>query len=608
MADEHSADNTENTTPPVPVTFTSTRREFLGRAGEVAAAAVGVIATLGPTAVLAGPVIPDSHKNIEQGENTHSEFNWKEIYQLIDRLPRPDQASALVLESIRAQVKIMEYAYGPRIDRVNELIALTDLDHPTPDSLADNLRKSMGALAEDREILEDCLPFYREKKSMLSVYGLILGDLTDLSSRSDETIGVLAAYYYLNYNISGILAEQFREFGYEKQTEFSGQTIISIAPGIQVRPDSYALFDADQRRIGSFLDKLPFLKKFAQVIRLRSTRYGFSKQPDLGREQSGTFRSERHVWLNKHLGIIDVDMDHGLGYHYWPEFTFAHESGHATSVFLNPDFAEGLTPEELIERMNYELQIFNNRDWSDHGWSLPQLFRKGPSLRGDTALVNGPGKIDTPKFVDLITEYPENVVLLNHGPSTGFPAAIVDELTFDKPYSTFTQPGTRIDGQERFNDLDSFLKVYLPKVRQDAALGNVRSQIILWAIDNFKEEIKSYDRVWSYYKTPNGFHFVPTPEDKTASTWSNYFNVVVSNGAVFHAVMNGLPEVKRWFYSPEQRIIERRVKFLREVYRNELFADGIGWSYLFGDRMAEKPPFRGALEHAAALVDRRKAA
>lgn len=601
------------------------RRAFLGRsaAAGVSVAARGLLApvtmaaagTEQPTST-SGPLAAKKDDEVEshfQRESLHShpEFDWRRAYKLLEALPTPNPSASLVKGMIRSQIELMQHAYEPRIDRVNQLIALADLDHPTPNSLADNLRKALGGLAEDRELLEDSLPFFQQKKYMLRTFNKLRDNLTAFSELSRDTTNFLIEYFDLSNSLAADLQYQFQRFGFEKQAAIKGQTQILMDPQLKTGVDGYRLFTQDSERVSDFLRKLPFLKKFAQRIILTSKRYGFpfANNGSLNEDQAGTFHSERDSWQERHLGVVVVDMDHGPSNYYWPEFTFAHENGHLTSIFLNPDFEDGLEPQEVIERYNYELQIFNNPDWGDHGRTIPQLFRGGPSMRSDNLFITQAEHIYTDQFVTLTQEYPGNVILLNDAPGHSQPTAIVDGVKGFDLSKPFNYPGARVDESIKFNSMDEFLQVYLPVLRKHAAVGSIRAQIVLWAIDNFGDDIKRYTHLWSGYKTFDGYHYVPSHIDNSATTWSNFFNVVVSNAAIVHAVFNNLPEAKKWFGGLyEYDAVKSRVKYLRERYRDELFGEGIGWSYYFGPRMVDKPPYRGALEHAAALVDRREAA
>ena len=52
----------------------------------------------------------------------------------------------------------------------------------------------------------------------------------------------------------------------------------------------------------------------------------------------------------------------------------------------------------------------------------------------------------------------------------------------------------------------------------------------------------------------------------------------------------------------EQKKFEELVFYLREQYRNELFAEGVAYSYYFGNRMEEKSPYQKAQEQLASML------
>ncbi|MDP3724257.1 MAG: hypothetical protein Q8R11_01330 [bacterium] len=78
----------------------------------------------------------------------------------------------------------------------------------------------------------------------------------------------------------------------------------------------------------------------------------------------------------------------------------------------------------------------------------------------------------------------------------------------------------------------------------------------------------------------------------------------VLNVVTYHAFLNGIDEIRDLVPRQGWRSIEEKIYEMRTRYRAELFAEGASFSYYFGDRMKEKPPYQVGLEHIASLLEK----
>lgn len=546
-------------------------------------------------------------------------YDWVGLYQKIENLNKAESNPHLkkILEEIRIQAGDLEPDFEERAKRTTRLIGLAYSIKDPVDNQPKLLKYAKQLTGNMQHVNSDeIIPFVAEKR-MLDLYfrdiNALLDNMTVERAISDPIS--LASLYSGLYQtlVFGNEAFPIKTAEDKKREKHDDHYDIGIDPQISSTPEGQQKFMADKKRIEHFLNTYPYFKRLYTSIRLGSSLYGTSKgqrNPNV----SGTFYSHRDWGTRNYRGEVSINMDHGNIGPYWTEHVFAHEAfGHGTDIEVNSSLQNRLDEAQVIERLAFQYEILNNPDWGAHDGNIPQLFKRYPTRSNNHHFIQNATGVTSEQLLGLASEYPRNLIFFNGLLGGDSPQTIYDSV-MNKPQPILppttaepksTQPKLPIPTATPgyYPTMDTFLQDYRPKLEKAASEGSDQAKIILWGLKQFKPDFENYDIVWDpFFKNIQG-RFNPT-NDKSAETWSNFFNNIVLNTTLYHVFLNrdDNNEIQGLFNEYQQRQFEERILVLRRMSRAELWAESNGYSHLIGDRMAETPPARVGLAHLAAQI------
>lgn len=507
----------------------------------------------------------------------------------------------------------VEGNYAAYLERLNALIGLTYTQSDSTGKLLlfEEYRKSLGAMQHPTP--EDVIPYFKDKKKLLDDTKRmedVIDKVLNPSKNDQKSTVPNKDPEYIELLAKGI-ADQVNQIEASEEGTLKGRLSVSIDQDLKPTPEGLKLFEEHKKKIELFLSKFPYFSKLFTKIKLFSNRY--ESKPVKDDNTGGAFGTRKESSDPEFSGLLMVNMDSEAFYSdFIPEIIFAHEAfGHGLDIAINRSFANRLTPEAVVERLAFQQQILNNPDWGALDQTIQQLFKKRKYPGNKDDFVSGTYKIDREDFVDVINNYPRNLIFSTEftGGFARRPPSIY-ELILNNPYNPLKE-AVEYKGEQRYEALADFMKDYVPILRNAVKTGNRYAKVLLWGLENFSKEFSDYDNVWNYrfqarIKDDDPFNtksedLVPKV-DKTATTWSNYCNVVLMNVALYHAFINGIDNIRAMFSDEERAAFERHIYELREKVRAEVFAEGTAYSHYLGDRLDEPPPYRYGLAHAASLI------
>ncbi len=547
-------------------------------------------------------------------------YDWTTFYQKIGTLSQTESNPDLkkILEGIRIQAGDLEPDFETRAKRTARLIELTRSVKDPVDGqpkLIKYAKQLIGNMTDDISP-EDVIPFFGQKRE-LDQYFRNISALLDNMARGRPLLNPdrLSSLYSDLYQTLVYGNELFpiKTAEDKRREKHDDHYDINLDPQITTTPKGQQKFIADKKAIERFLQTYPYFKRLYTNIQLGSSTYGINKG-NQNPNASGTFYSHKVWGTRNYRGEVYVNMDHANVAPYWTEQTFAHEAfGHGADIEINLSLQDRLDESQVIERLAFQYEILNNPDWGGHDESVPQLFKRFPVRRNNHYFIQNANGVTSEQLLGLASEYPRNIIFFNALFAGDYPQTIYDSvMNKPQPILSPTQAEPKKEPPKRaiptatpgyYPSMDSFLQDYRPKLEEAASQGNDQAKIILWGLKKFKADFENYDIVWDpFFKNIQG-RFCPT-NDKSAATWSNFFNNIVLNTTLYHVFLNkdDNNEIQGLFSADQKKLFRERVLELRKVYRWELWAESNGYTHLIGDRMAETPPARVGLAHLAAQI------
>lgn len=582
-----------------------------------------------------------------------SEFDWPTLHQLAEnlRVMSPDEP---YWERTQADLFYLEASYNPIIGWANRLIDLTEKREkdPSQPSLKALFQKRLGSIDPAHIAVEETIPFYANKFFLRWSFNGIKGALEEIhqlkmAGRQQEAKAVYSVVDEHLQKQKAIFSplEEGQEYGKcFDQVKFKaiktikvdnqGRTQVSFLEDEEMTQEGRANFEKGINYVQELRSTFPYLDRSCTNFWLYDPEYGSEENGLSGSELGGFIpsKNERNQWVGNIILLMNLrSLDPMI-----LERTFNHEAIiHWGSAETNPNLLHSLRPEDVIDKLVYELQIVQNPDYANVSFDIPTLFKRLPLKGRDLKFLKEANGITTEEFVGITTEYPRNVLVHNLY-EVKFPLARLGEL--DEYYlqngsvpgrlnwaarreglesdevllssqsvlekfaqevifsHTYGQAQFSIDTQ--FDSWDHFVNDVRPLLESTSAQGYSKSKVTLWGIDKFSGFFKNYDFIWlrrdPFFKIPAR----PTTEDKSVEAYLRYLDRVAYL-TLGHAVYHNDLEIRALFTDKEWRDLSIHYFLSKRQADWEVLAEGGADAHYFGKRVKEKTPYTGFLEDLA---------
>lgn len=568
---------------------------------------------------------PKQVESVVEEQGALSQYNWETVFQTLDQVKalETDPNKILDIDLITSKARQTYDYLKPQLLWLRQIDMIDrKREMEGKETLSKYYQRLVGGM--DRIEGADFNPLTRLSRTYQGFYSvaystarsLLENKLSPGSTRVDWDDGQgLHDYGYNDAQRSlDVILREMRDknFVEGKAYQCSIKPSIEIDAEIVPTPEGLDRYKDDKKRIEDLLKKYPFFLNMCNRIELYGHRYGKLRSNRMSESnQAGTWNLKKNNDDMSLYGVVRINTDETIDNTFSIELVFGHEAfGHGTDLGTNVSLINMLPPNEAYLRLLYQNQIIENKDWGDHDSSIPDLFMKRGGGRNGKH-VTGTDDITTDEFLGTIGEYPRNVIYYA-GYVSGYrnPTLADVGLAYEAVSETRFAPATRIDiSGAYYKSLPDFIVDYLPKLQKDASAGNIRSKIILWGLQNFPKEFSNTNSIWKFsFKNSNGETqpMVPNDDYDSSTVWSNYCNTVVTNAVLYHCFLNNIKAITELFSDDEKRNIQEKVANLRATYRQELYAEGVGYSIFLQSKMKDKSPYLLGLEKLAETIGTRK--
>lgn len=524
---------------------------------------------------------------------------WADIHASAAKLEgeevaRNKPAVGRIREDLRTMEPVYQKAHG-RAARVVELVE----KQSGPVTLAEETRKTLGAM---KLAPKDVIPFYGDKENLergkLSIARTING-VREVIADGSATVTDRAEFYprfHTRLSAGTDFLNQSTGEDAKAVCSTKDQRII-LDPGIISTEEGRAEFAADAALLRRELATMPAYKDVCSAFVISSPRYGEREEGSIFEVVNGLYTSEKPsgspVYYGVHLLSRDPVSTKGR---FGKEMVVFHEAfGHGLSVFTSKALQGLLTPEQLVERATYEMQVLNNPDWAGNDGTLPEVFARYPRVNVEDYMANA-DKIDPTVFRGLIRDYPlarllEPATYLEQNADGEIEAK--DGSMFDVIWTSFDDRFLRPVKPEGlkpgYDSMGAFLTDYMPVLADAASHQNARARILHSGLGEFKGVLEAR---------------VIGVDDTSTVAWLDRVNIPIANAVLYHLFLNGNiggVDLRNRLDGQEREWAEAMVYEKRTLFRGELWAEGTAFSHFFGTRL-QGDPFRKSLEHIAAML------
>lgn len=570
----------------------------------------GALALAGAALLLTEPNQAFPQETEETPEFENIGVNWSELFDLNNQLAQASgRRPREVATSLAPKLKELAEYLQPQLRHSEQEINLVEATKDDPKGVYQYYKRMLGGMYPGLLTPEEVIPFYVEKADIAAW----ASEIKDAYARAIRTPALIdRANRRGNYPVYEWVdaALDFAKENYANKPEVcKGDVVIEVDPDIKTTPEGRRLTEQHRKTIEKFVQTAAFFSThMCNKIVLSSSDYG-ERQTTEAPDQAGLFSSHKNPTRQIHMGEIWINMDHGTNDEQPVEQTFSHEAyGHGSDISLNKGLQQQLPSEKVVERQKFQGEILENPDFGANDASLQQILKRRSAYSDVIKRVKEGKAISTDEFMTLITDYPRNVMFYNdfrQDKETEWMNGIFDTV-MGLPQDDPILGETRLEGDKWYETYDDFLKDYKPILIKDAQNGNLRAKAILWGIDNLGSSLRNYGMLWSSITDPtNDYHYVPSDNDKRATTWTNYFTVLALTGIMYHGFINGIAEIVNLVNDKDQKLFATEVFYIRQRHREELWADGTGWDHYLGNRLIASPYRRGK-EHLAYLLSQRQ--
>lgn len=524
---------------------------------------------------------------------------WADIHASAAKLEGSEAArNKPAVAGIRTDLTRLEPIYEKAYDRAEKVVDLVERQKG-PITLTAETQKTLGAM---KLTPKDVIPFYKDKESLqrgketvARTIEAVSGTITDGSA----TVSDRAEFYPRFQARLGRGADFLNQATGEdaKAVCRSKDQRIVLDPGIVSTPEGNVEFYADAALLARELSTVPAYRNVCSAFVISSPRYGEREQGSIFEDVNGSFSSVKPagslVYYGVHLLSRDPISNKGR---FGKEMVAYHEAfGHGLSVFTSKALQGLLTPEQLVERATYEMQVLNNRDWAGNDGTLPEILTRYPRVQVEDYMANA-DKIDPTIFRGLIRDYPLARLL---EPATYLEQDADGEVEakngsmFDVIWSSldsrFLRPVKAEGLKPGYDSWGAFVADYMPVLADAASHSNARARILHSGLGEFKGVLEER---------------VAGVADTSTEAWLDRVNIPVANAILYHLMLNGNiggADLRNRLDGQEREWAEGLVNEKRTLFRAELWAEGTAYSHFFGTRL-QGDPFRGSLEHIASML------
>jgi hypothetical protein len=529
---------------------------------------------------------------------------WASIHASAARLEAAEvERNKPAVGNIRRLLRTVEPVYEQAHDRAATTVALVERQQGAS-TLTGETEKVLGKMMHLKP--RDVIPFYADVARLEDGKAGIGEELEGARRLIGSTSASERADYYSDLQQSLDSGRDYLDqaTGTEaKEICRSREQRVLMDPNIIPSPEGRAEYERDTAILRRELATMDAFKGVCAAFVIYSPRYGELKEPTIFEIINGLYRSDKpknsRVYSGVHLLSRDTISPKGK---FGPEMTVYHEAfGHGLSVFTSRALQGLLTPDQLVERATYEMQVLNNRDWVPGDGSVPEIFAGSPRVKMEEYMATA-DKIDPSVYKGLIWEYPVRRLLepdlyLRIAPDKTLEA--VEGSIFDVAWSAggenFLRPVKPAGLKPGYSSWQAFVADYMPMLADAAGKFNSRARILHTGLGEFKDKFDN-DLILGGMVADRG--------DLSTEAWLRRMDIPVANAIAIHLFSRGElggVDYRNRFSRDEQEAAEGMVYGKRMLSKGEVWAEGVAFSHFFGTRL-QGDPFRRSLEHVASLI------
>lgn len=438
-------------------------------------------------------------------------------------------------------------------------------------------------------------PYYlmsRRNNLILQTFNKLVSDTTETAEDDPAKASEQFHKEIAKLRFSIVQAEEIRKSFELIRAQETASAIIEVPPGGHTG-DAATHLDEDVARINELFnpDGISSLRALPHVFRLNGQdRYGIAHQ---GRSWEGAHFTvsgsevlPQLTDLISPIALVEVNMDTLIKEHpLFIKIALAHEIlGHGMDPFTDPFLAILADPTDIAALFRIREEVLSNEFSGARDRGIPDLFKPLIRNRANPDFYDSQEDISREQFEGVINEYPLGYIFDNrkHQRADGSPISMYREVletskTEDfsqNPYAEIHLPEELL--QRNYASYEDFRTDFEPFIKQAAKIDR-RSQLIVLGMERFSEYFSNSDVV------------DPKLKGATGSDWMNLYPAVMADVVIYHGFLNNVPEITSKFTDQEQILFKQAVAEARQLYRKELLAEGIGFSYALWQRLGDNP-------------------
>lgn len=524
---------------------------------------------------------------------------WADIHTSAAKLEGAEVArNKPAVAGIRTDLRRLEPIYEKAYDRAERVVDLVERQKGQV-TLVEETQKTLGAM---KLTAREVIPFYGDRENLEGGKNAIartIEAVREVITDGSATVSDREEFYprfHARLERGADFLNQATGEDAKAVCRSKDQRIV-LDPEIVSTPEGREEFAADVALLRRELATMPTYRDVCSAFVISSPRYGEREEGSIFEDVNGSFGSAKPagspVYYGMHLLSRDPISNKGR---FGKQMVVFHEAfGHGLSVFTSKALAGLLTPEQLVERATYEMQVLNNRDWAGNDGTLPEIFVRYPRVEVEDYMANA-DKIDPTIFRGLIRDYPlarllEPATYIEQNADGEIKAR--DGSMFDVIWSSldsrFLRPIKPEGLKPGYDSWGAFVADYMPVLADAASRQNARARILHSGLGEFKGVLEQR---------------VAGVADTSTKAWLDRINIPVANAILYHLMLNGNiggTDLRNRLDGQEREWAESLVNEKRTLFRAELWAEGTAFSHFFGTRL-QGDPFRRSLEHIASML------